>query len=127
MLNRDWSFDTDPTTTDETYAGSESMNSLKHLRVPVIAVGAKAGDQEVRMRQDGILRKVFLTDGRIVEFRLAGDIRGAAALRSLMLRGLDLGPNEDPAHHPGIRYRRSCIDRSANWLKRVRRAPRGPI
>lgn len=38
------------------------------------------------MRRGDLLRKIFLTEGRIVGFRLAGDIRRAGTLRSLMLR-----------------------------------------
>ena len=72
------------------YAGAEAMNSLKHLGVEVMAVGASSGDEELRYRRGGLLRKVFLRDGRIVGFRLAGDISAAGAYRSLMLRGVDV-------------------------------------
>ncbi|HKZ29013.1 MAG TPA: FAD-dependent oxidoreductase [Acidimicrobiia bacterium] len=87
---------------EETYAGSENMNSLKHLGVQVMAVGAPSGDRELRMRRNGILRKVFLTDDRIVGFRLAGDISGAGVLRSLMLKGVGVGPYEDRLVTPGF-------------------------
>nr|VFJ95649.1 MAG: Pyridine nucleotide-disulphide oxidoreductase [Candidatus Kentron sp. H]VFJ96282.1 MAG: Pyridine nucleotide-disulphide oxidoreductase [Candidatus Kentron sp. H]VFK02396.1 MAG: Pyridine nucleotide-disulphide oxidoreductase [Candidatus Kentron sp. H] len=72
---------------DTPYEGSESMNSLKHLGLPVMAVGARQGDEELRWRWGDTLRKVFLTNDRIVGFRLAGDIRGAGGYRALMLRG----------------------------------------
>jgi NAD(P)H-nitrite reductase large subunit len=74
------------------YEGAEAMNSLKHLGVEVIAVGAQSGQEEVRWRQNGVLRKVFLSNGRIVGIRLVGDIRGAGVYRSLMLRGVDVTP-----------------------------------
>jgi len=77
------------------YEGAESMNSLKHLGVEVMAVGAQSGQEELRSRKNGTLRKVFLTDGRIVGFRLVGEIRGAGVLRSLMLRGVDVRPFRD--------------------------------
>lgn len=77
------------------YEGAESMNSLKHLGVEVMAVGSPSGQEELRWRNDGVLRKVFLNDGRIVGFRLVGDIRGAGVYRSLMLRGVDVGPFRD--------------------------------
>jgi NAD(P)H-nitrite reductase large subunit len=77
---------------DLRYEGSESMNSLKHVGLPVIAVGAKAGDEELRWRDGGALRKVFVSDGRIVGFRLAGDIRGAGVYRALMLKRADVRP-----------------------------------
>ena len=75
---------------DVPYDGAESMNSLKHLGVEVIAVGAQSGQEQLRMREGDSLRKIFLQDGHIVGFRLAGDIRGAGVYRSLMLRGVDV-------------------------------------
>jgi NAD(P)H-nitrite reductase large subunit len=75
---------------DRTYEGSESMNSLKHLGIPVMAVGSAHGEQELRWRAGDRLRKVFLEGGRIVGFRLAGEVSGAGVLRSLMLRRADV-------------------------------------
>lgn len=77
------------------YQGAEAMNSLRHLGVPLIAVGAQKGSQEVRFRQGDILRKLFLADGRIVGFRLAGDVRGAGFYRALMLKRMDVGRFSD--------------------------------
>jgi len=82
-----------------TYEGAESMNSLKHLGVPVMAVGAAEGEEELRWRRGDVLRKVFLTDGRIVGFRLAGDISAGGVYRALMLR-------RDDVH----RYGRRLVD-----------------
>ena len=76
---------------DTTYLGAESMNSLKHLGLPIMAVGAMTGDEEFRWRNGDVLRKVFVTDGRIVGFRLTGDIGGGGILRSLMLTDRDVG------------------------------------
>lgn len=72
------------------YPGAESMNSLRHLGVPVVAAGTPSGE-EWRMRENGVVRKVFVDGGRITAFRLAGDIRGAGVYRQLMLRGVDVG------------------------------------
>jgi NAD(P)H-nitrite reductase large subunit len=74
---------------DTVYEGSESMNSLRHLGVPVVAAGEPRGE-ELRLRDDGALRKVFVVDGRITGFQLAGDIRGAGVYRQLMLRHADV-------------------------------------
>jgi NADPH-dependent 2,4-dienoyl-CoA reductase/sulfur reductase-like enzyme len=46
---------------DAHYEGAESMNSLKHLGLPVIAVGAQQGDEELRARHGSALRKLFLS------------------------------------------------------------------
>jgi NAD(P)H-nitrite reductase large subunit len=75
---------------DVSYAGAESMNSLKHLGLPLIAAGAVKGDRELRTSRHGILRKIILEEDRIVGFRLAGDLRGAGFYRSLMLRKADV-------------------------------------
>ena len=76
---------------DTAYEGSESMNSLRHLGLPVIAAGQLTGDAELVMRRGKILRKIVLEDGRIVGFQLAGDMQGAGVYRSLMLRSVDVG------------------------------------
>jgi NAD(P)H-nitrite reductase large subunit len=76
---------------DEVYAGAENMNSLKHLGLPVMAVGEMVGE-ELRHEGDGILRKIYLQDGRIAGFRLAGDVRNAGIYRSLLNREVDVTP-----------------------------------
>jgi NAD(P)H-nitrite reductase large subunit len=87
---------------DSVYEGSESMNSLKHLGVPVVAVGKGAGSEERRWRAGDTIRKVFLVDGRIVGFRLAGNTAGAGILRSLMLRETDVSPLTDRLAEPSF-------------------------
>ena len=77
---------------DTIYEGAENMNSLKHLGLPVMAVGAMTGREELRWRRGDVLRKLFLNDGRIVGFRLSGDIRAAGVYRALMLRRVDVSP-----------------------------------
>jgi NAD(P)H-nitrite reductase large subunit len=76
---------------DVAYAGAESMNSLKHLGLPIMAVGAMEGAEELRWREGDVLRKVFLDDGRVVGFRFTGEISGGGLLRSFLLRGEDVG------------------------------------
>jgi nitrite reductase (NADH) large subunit len=92
---------------DVAYAGAESMNSLKHLGVPIMAVGAMEGEETFTERGGDWLRKVFVTGGRIVGFRLTGDVRAAGVLRTMMLRREDvghLGPAlTDPALGMGTR------------------------
>jgi len=74
------------------YAGAESMNSLKHLGVEVIAAGTLRGSEVLCRRDRGALRKLYLEDGRIVGYSLAGNIRAAGVYRSLMLRRTDVHP-----------------------------------
>lgn len=77
---------------DVRYEGAEIMNSLKHLGLPVMAVGAQSGAETLRLRRGAMLRQIFLEDGRVVGFRLVGDTRQAGLLRSLMLRCADVRP-----------------------------------
>lgn len=72
------------------YEGAERMNSLKHLGLPLMAVGEARGEDEMRWRQGDAVRRVFLVDGRIVGFRLAGEVSGGGVLRALLLRGDDV-------------------------------------
>lgn len=72
------------------YEGAEAMNSLRHLGLPLIAAGSVDGDEELRVCHSGTLRKIVLTDNRIVGYRLAGDTHGAGIYRSLMLKKADV-------------------------------------
>jgi NAD(P)H-nitrite reductase large subunit len=45
---------------------------------------------------------VFLDRGRVVGFRLAGDISGGGLLRSLMLRGISVERFSDRLAAPGF-------------------------
>jgi NAD(P)H-nitrite reductase large subunit len=86
---------------DVAYGGADNMNSLKHLGLPVMAVGHTEG-QELRVRRNGTLRKVYLQEGRIVGFRLVGDVSSAGILRSLMNRREDVSRFRDRLLEPGF-------------------------
>ena len=86
------------------YEGAESMNSLKHLGLPFIAVGDMEGDEVLRRRERGALRKIFLRGGRIVGFRLAGDVRAAGVFRSLMLTRTDVQPYKERLLDPAFGF-----------------------
>ncbi len=77
---------------DVVYEGADRMNSLKHLGLPVMAVGYSEGDQVLRRRWRNTLRTLYLREGRLVGFQLAGDIAAAGVLRTLVNRGLDVRP-----------------------------------
>ena len=87
---------------DVAYPGAESMNSLKHLGLPIMAVGAAEGIDELRWRNGDRLRRVFVDSGRVVGFRFAGEISGGGLLRSLMLRGDDVSAFADRLAEPGF-------------------------
>lgn len=68
---------------DIVYEGADNMNSLKHLGLPIMAVGRMDGE-ELRIRRDSVIRKLYVQDDRIVGFRLVGDITAAGIYRTLM-------------------------------------------
>ena len=85
------------------YDGAESMNSLKHLGVPVVAIGTTKGAEEVlRHRHAGTVRAVYLRDGHIIGAQLAGDISAAGSYRSLMLRRADVSRYGAALVRPGF-------------------------
>ncbi|HXY28203.1 MAG TPA: hypothetical protein VEH82_07965, partial [Acidimicrobiales bacterium] len=77
---------------DVRYEGAEAMNSLKHLGVPIVAMGTTSEPEEVvQWQDDGNVRSLYLRDGRVIGAQLAGDIRAAGVYRSLMMRKTAVG------------------------------------
>ena len=74
------------------YEGGERMNSLKHLGLPIMAVGLKEGDEILQDKRNGNLRTIYIKKNRLVGFQLAGDIRAAGVLRTLMIQATDIRP-----------------------------------
>jgi len=55
-----------------------------------VSIGAMDGDDVLRWKDGQAMRTVWLAGGRIVGCRLAGEIAGAGAYRTLMLRRDDV-------------------------------------
>jgi NAD(P)H-nitrite reductase large subunit len=73
------------------YDGAESMNSLKHLGIPIVAMGTTDEPDEVlRWESGSALRSVYLRNNTIIGAQLAGNIQAAGVYRSLMLRRADV-------------------------------------
>ena len=73
------------------YDGAEAMNSLKHLGIPIVAMGTiDAPDEVLRWESGSELRSIYLRDDTIIGAQLAGNIRAAGVYRSLMLRRADV-------------------------------------
>jgi NAD(P)H-nitrite reductase large subunit len=69
------------------YEGAEAMNSLKHLGVPIVAMGSiDEFDEVLRHEEDDDVRSIYLLDGRVVGAQLAGNIGAAGVYHSLMMR-----------------------------------------
>lgn len=77
---------------DVRYEGADRMNSLKHLGLPIMAVGLKEGDEVLQEKYNGNLRTIYLKENHLVGFQLVGDIHAAGILRTLLLRGSDVRP-----------------------------------
>jgi len=84
---------------DMAYEGADNMNSLKHLGLPIMAAGLMEGE-ELRLRRNGNLRKLWVKDGRLVGYRLAGDVSLAGLYLSLMRRGVGIAPIQDKLLEP---------------------------
>lgn len=74
------------------YPGGDRMNSLKHLGLPIMAVGLKDGDEILQEKRNGTLRTIYLKENKLVGFQLVGDVRAAGVLRTLMIQGSDIRP-----------------------------------
>jgi nitrite reductase (NADH) large subunit len=77
------------------YEGADRMNSLKHLGLPIMAVGLKSGDEVLQTRHNGHMRTIYLQDNRVIGFQLIGDIKAAGILRALMIQGENIQPFKD--------------------------------
>ena len=86
---------------DSSYEGADSMNSLKHLGMPLIAVGQMEGE-ELRVRRGDHLRKLYLQDNRIIGFRLFGDISSAGIYRTLMNKRVNVADFKHRLLQPGF-------------------------
>ena len=85
-----------------TYEGADRMNSLKHLGLPIMAVGLKSGEEVLQTRRNGHMRTVYLQDNRVIGFQLIGDIKAAGILRALMIRGENIQPYKDRLLSPNF-------------------------
>jgi nitrite reductase (NADH) large subunit len=84
------------------YEGAERMNSLKHLDLPIMAVGLKDGDEILSTKSNGSQRRIYLQDGHVVGYQLVGDIHAAGTLRTLMVRGENVAKFKDRLLEPNF-------------------------
>lgn len=84
------------------YEGAERMNSLKHLGLPILAVGEKHGDTVLRMQYGEKLRTIYLLGNRLVGFQMVGDIHPAGVFHALLLQQCDVGPIFDRLLEPSF-------------------------
>ncbi len=71
------------------------MNSLEALGLRVVSAGDREGEQELKYlrRGEGVYRKLAFSGNRLSGFLLAGDIRGAGVLTSLIRMQSDISPS----------------------------------
>ena len=84
------------------YEGAERMNSLKHLGLPIMAVGLKEGDEILQEKLNDNLRTLYIKDNRLVGFQLVGDIHAAGILHTLMIQRNDVRPIKGHLLDPGF-------------------------
>ncbi|GAG84041.1 unnamed protein product, partial [marine sediment metagenome] len=84
------------------YEGAERMNSMKHLDLPIMAVGLKDGDEILSARSNGGQRRIYLQNGVVVGYQLVGDIHAAGTLRTLLIRGENVSRYKDRLLEPNF-------------------------
>ena len=77
------------------YRGSESINVVRIFDLPVSSFGAPQGEHTVRRSQPGILKKLFLSGGRVVGGQLFGDVMSTGIYHELMKKGVDISGHKD--------------------------------
>jgi nitrite reductase (NADH) large subunit len=87
---------------ETTYEGADRMNSLKHLGLPIMAVGLKSGGEILQTKQNGHMRSIYLNDNCVVGFQLIGDINAAGVLRALMIRKENIKQYKDRLLNPNF-------------------------
>ena len=86
---------------DVSYEGADSMNSLKHLGLPLIALGQMEGE-ELRVKHGDSVRKLYLQNNCIVGFRLFGDVSSAGIYRTLMNKRVHVAAFKHRLLEPGF-------------------------
>jgi nitrite reductase (NADH) large subunit len=87
---------------EATYEGADRMNSLKHLGLPIMAVGLRSGDEVLHTRRNSQMRTIYLKENRVVGFQLIGDIKAAGILRAFMNQGDNILPFKDRLLNPNF-------------------------
>ena len=87
---------------DTCYEGAERMNSLKHLDLPIMAVGLKNGDEILSAKSNRGQRRIYLQDGVVVGYQFVGDIHAAGTLRTLMITGENVARIKDRLLDPNF-------------------------
>jgi nitrite reductase (NADH) large subunit len=87
---------------EATYEGADRMNSLKHLGLPIMAVGLRSGDEVLHTRRNSQMRTIYLKENRVVGFQLIGDIKAAGILRAFINQGDNILPFKDRLLNPNF-------------------------
>jgi NAD(P)H-nitrite reductase large subunit len=76
-------------------AGGLRMNAVELLGIKSISVGAAEGEKVLQSlsREDSVYRKLIFSRGLLTGFLLAGDIRCAGVLTSLVKNGTPVSPS----------------------------------
>ena len=94
---------------EQSYEKQFSMNSLKELSFKLMVVGQLEGE-ELKYRDKGVLRKIYLKENKINGFVLLGDISNAGLYFSLLRKRADISADKDrllsPLYNPGVKMTR---------------------
>lgn len=76
------------------YERAINMNSLKDLSFKIIAAGRHEGE-EIKYKDENILRKIYVKDNKITGFVLLGDISNSGVYLSLLRKKVDISNFKD--------------------------------
>jgi NAD(P)H-nitrite reductase large subunit len=91
---------------DHRYSGLDSINVLKIFETPVASFGAMMGEQTLRWSSGDVVRKVFVSGGRVVGAQLWGDVNATGVYHGLMKKGADVSVHAAALPRPDFSYGR---------------------
>jgi nitrite reductase (NADH) large subunit len=91
---------------DRRYSGLDGINVGQIFETPVASCGAAIGEQTLRWASGGVVRKIFVTNGRVVGGQLWGDVNATGVYHELMKKGMDVSAFAADLPRPDFRYGR---------------------
>ena len=87
------------------HPGLEAVNVVRVFDLPIASFGRQHGEQNLRWHnQYGAVRKILVSQNRIVGGMLVGEVNGTGVLHELMKKGVNVAPFGERLSHPDFGY-----------------------
>jgi NADPH-dependent 2,4-dienoyl-CoA reductase/sulfur reductase-like enzyme len=86
------------------HPGLEAINIVRIFEVPVTSFGSQSGEHQVRWEGDGAVRKLLVSDGRLVGGQFVGEIDGSGVLHEMMKNAVPVERFGAALAQPGFGY-----------------------